>query len=227
MGHEKLRVAVALLSLSFFATVYLLVGLGAPPDWGPAFLALSACYLLAFVALAADWFWARWVASGLGWSGSMVGLVGLVSLGWHPALGVYTGLHGLVVLALLGPQMAARYDLQPAWRERYAMDEFGVARLRKAVTRASASLPSLILWALGPKDGQGAAVFALGLGAAALAGVAGLVRLRSWSIPVLATSGAAIALLGAGPGQLAGLVLLAAVAPLVGPALRYLRSLPR
>jgi phosphate transport system permease protein len=31
------------------------------------------------------------------------------------------------------------------------MDELGVARLRKTVTRASASLPSLILWALGPR----------------------------------------------------------------------------
>ena len=63
------------------------------------------------------------------------------------------------------------------------MDEFGVARLRKTVTRAAASLPSLILWALGPKEGQGGMLLAAA-GIATLlsvaAGLRGLVQLRSW-----------------------------------------------
>ena len=88
-----------------------------------------------------------------------------------------------MVGALAGKKMAARYDLQEGWRQRYGMDEFGVARLRKTVTRAAASLPSLILWALGPKEGQGGCCWPLA-GIATLlavaAGLRGLVRLRSW-----------------------------------------------
>jgi len=76
--------------------------------------------------------------------------------------------------------MAERFDLQPAWRERYGMDEFGVARLRKTVTRASASLPSVIFWALGPKDpGQGMAFAAVAAVALTVVGLRGVVRLEA------------------------------------------------
>src|SRR5881394_1299408 len=91
-----------------------------------------------------------------------------------------TILHAVVILALMGSKMASRYELQPAWRERFAMDEYGVSRLGKAVTRASASLPTLIMWALGPGQGQGfqiAGFLAFMLGAC---GVAGMLRLRTW-----------------------------------------------
>ena len=80
----------------------------------------------------------------------------LVMMGWHPSLAIYTGLHALIVAALMG---AARWppatSCRPTWRERFGMDEFGVARLGKAVTRGSASLPTLIMWALAPREGQG------------------------------------------------------------------------
>jgi hypothetical protein len=248
LGYEKERAAAALLALSFFGIVYLLVALNAPPGWGPAFTGLSLCYLTAFVALAAEWFWSRWFASGLGWSGFMVGLMALIMVGWNPSLAVYAGLHAVIVLALLGPKMSARYEMQTAWRERYSMDEYGVARLGKAVTRASASLPTLILWALAPREGQGDYALPLLALALALSGVMAMLRLRTWSLVALAGAGAlALGAAGLAPISLpvasadspvAGLwTLLAAPAvaavwavlavwPFVRPAWRYLRSGP-
>ena len=73
--------------------------------------------------------------------------------------------------------MAARYDVQEAWRTKYKMDDFGVARLQKTVTRSAASLPSLIIWALAPKE-EGMAFAIGGLAALVLAvvGLRGLVK---------------------------------------------------
>lgn len=195
-GFAKTRRAVAALGLSFFVVLYSMLALNAPPGWGPAFLALSACYLVAFLGLAADWFWGRWFASGLGWSGFMVAIVSTVMLGWVWPLVIYGALHGLVVALLLGKKMSELYDLQPQWRERYEMDDLGVARLRKTVTRSAASLPSVILWALGPKEpGQGMThlLLTVGLGVLAAGGLAGVLRMRTWG--VLALGSAAVALL--------------------------------
>jgi hypothetical protein len=195
VGFERTRRALAALALSLFVFLYLLLSLNPPSeDWRLAFLAMSACYGVAFMGVAAEWFWGRWFAAGIGWSGVMVALASLVMIGWAPVLVIYGGLHAVVVLALAGKKMAERFDLQPAWRERFGMDEFGVARLRKTVTRASASLPSVILYFLGPKE-PGQAAFALATGAAgvlALAGLAGVVRLRTWGL--LALAGSAVAL---------------------------------
>jgi hypothetical protein len=248
IGYEKPRVAVALLPLSLFSFVYLLGTLNAPPEWKGALGGLAVCYLTAFVALASEWFWARWFASGLGWSGSVVAVAAIIMTGWNPILAVYGGLHAAVVVMLLGPKMAARYDLQPGWRERYGMDEFGVTRLRKAVTRAAAALPSVIIWALGPRDGDGSLVSLIAGISLAVLGVHGLLRLRTWGL--LALGGAAAAVLIGGSAQVSsagsmslgvleplGLVmsspgsatalavlLTAAVTPFVGGAIRYVRS---
>lgn len=198
-GFEKTRRAITALVLSFFVSLYLMLSLNAPPGWGPAFLALAICYMVAFLAVAADWFWGRWFASGLGWSGLMVAVMSTVMLGWMWPLAIYGGLHGLVVLLLLGKRMIALYDLQEGWRQRFAMDEFGVARLRKTVTRSAASLPSMILWALGPKDpGQGMLhagflVLAMAMG---MSGLVGVIRLRAWGLLALGVSGAALLLHG-------------------------------
>jgi hypothetical protein len=199
IGFEKERRALAALSLSFFTIIYLFVSMNAPPGWGPAFLALAACYLVAFLALTAEWFWGRWFASGLGWSGLMVAIASLFMIGWAAPLAIYGALHGLVVVTLLGSKMMTRYDLQEGWRQRYGMDEFGVARLRKTVTRASASLPSLILWALAPKEGgEGMALAAAGIASllVAVAGLRGLVRVRTWGLLALASASAALWVLG-------------------------------
>jgi hypothetical protein len=154
LGYVGERRAVALLPLCLFGLLYFVLGLNAEPGWGPALFGLSLSYLLAFFSLAAGWFWARWFASGLGWSGFMVGLMALTMLGWHPTLAIYGGLHALVVLMLMGGKMAARYELRQGWRERFAMDEYGVSRLGKAVTRGAGALPTLILWALAPREPQ-------------------------------------------------------------------------
>ena len=245
LGFERTRRALAGLGLSLFLALYLLVSLNAPDGWGPAFLALAACYMVAFMGVVGEWFWGRWFAAGLGWSGVMVAVASLVMAGWVPVLAIYGGLHALIVLCLTGKKMAGRYDLQAAWRERYHMDEYAVARLRKTVTRAAASLPSLILYALGPKEpGQGMAVMAVGIGALLLAAASlrGLVLLRTWGVLAAGAAAAALwTLVAIAPADVmplpsavaptvftAGLILPAvllsiAVLPFVSPALRFLR----
>jgi hypothetical protein len=243
VGFERTRRALAALALSLFVFLYLIMSFNPPAEgWQAPFLALSLCYGVAFMGVAAEWFWGRWFAAGLAWSGVMVAVVSLVMIGWVPALGIYGGLHGLVVLCLSGKKMAERFDQQPAWRERYGMDEFGVARLRKTVTRASASLPSVIIWALGPKEpGQGIAVAGIAAALLAVVGLGGVVRLRTWGLVALGAaaalvfatgdvlnatmglSGAMPAGLGLGPA-LSGAFLVAAVTPFVGPAVRYLHK---
>jgi hypothetical protein len=250
IGYEKPRVAVALLPLSLFSFVYLLGALNAPPEWKGALGGLAVCYLTAFLALGSEWFWARWFASGLGWSGSVVAVAAILMTGWNPILGVYGGLHAIVVVLLLGPKVAARYDLQPGWRERFGMDEFGVIRLRKAVTRAAAALPSVIIWALGPRDGDGSVVLLIAGASLAVLGLHGLLRLRTWGVLALAGAAAAVIVSGgsvpvsstmsslslaaleplglvmSSPGSATALALLlaAAVAPFVRGAIRYVRS---
>jgi len=200
IGFERARRAVAALSLSLFVFLYLLVSVNPPSDeWRLAFLAMAACYGVAFMGVAAEWFWGRWFAAGLGWSGVMVGVASMIMIGWSPVLGLYAGVHGLVVLALGGKKMAERFDLQPAWRERYGMDEFGVARLRKTVTRASASLPSVILYCLAPKEpGQGMIMAALALfsGLSLVGGLRGVLRLRTWGMAALGASTLALVIGG-------------------------------
>jgi len=204
IGFERTRRAVAALGLSVFVFLYLVLALvmslNGQEAWIPALVALSVAYAVAFMGVAAEWFWGRWFAAGLGWSGFMIAVVVLITAGgWNPVLGVYGGLHGLVVLMLSGTKMAERYEQQSGWRERYGMDEFGVARLRKTVTRAAASLPSVILYMLGPKDpNQGMLVAALALvgGVAALGGLRGVVRMRTWGLAALGV--ALVSLLGGG-----------------------------
>jgi hypothetical protein len=244
---EKERVAVALLSLSFFVVLYSLAALNAPVAWRPALAALALCYSVAFLALASQWFWARWYASGLAWSGATLGLVSLVMVGWHPILAVYGGLHALVLAMLAGPHMVARFEMQAPWRERYVLDDFAVARIRRVVMRASAALPSLILWALAPREGQGVALLSGLTVTCALAGLAGILRMRTWGVLSLGTSAALILagwgawpsaplgvegwvgpVLWAGTHGLAGLfsavLLFAAIAPLSGALRRAWRS---
>jgi hypothetical protein len=69
------------------------------------------------------------------------------------------------------------------------MDEFGVARLQKTVTRTAASLPGLIIWALGPKEEGLVAAGALTAMLLAVAGLRGLIRMRSWGVVALAGAG--------------------------------------
>src|SRR5436190_5304584 len=244
IGFERTRRAVAALALSVFVSLYLVVALNAPEGLGAALVALSICYGVAFMGVVAEWFWGRWFASGLGWSGVMVAIAATAMIGWTPVLAIYGALHALVVVLLLGKKMAARYDLQEAWRQRYNMDEFGVERLRKTVTRAVAALPSLILWALGRReDGMGFAVTGVAALAFATLGLRGLVKMRSWGVLAIGAAALVVAATGhvgtaafapdcacralasapAASATLALMFLVAAVVPFVGPTARYLR----
>lgn len=200
IGYAKTRRALAALSLSFFVTVYLFLSFNAPPGWGTAFLALSGCYLIAFIGVVAEWFWGSWFAGGLGWSGMMVAGLSLFLIGWAPPLVIYGALHGLIVLFLAGKRVAALYEMQEGWREKLGMDEHGVSRLRKTVTRSAASLPSLILWAFGPKDpGQGMAhaMLLVGIAGLGIVGLGGLLRLRTWGAVATLVSAVALIVHGA------------------------------
>jgi hypothetical protein len=244
IGFERTRRALAALALSVFVSIYLLVSLSAPEGFARVFVALALCYGVAFVGVVAEFFWARWFATGLAWSGVMIAIIALMQLGWTPQFGIFGGLHLLVIIALMGKKMAARYDLQEAWRARYKIDDFGVARLQKTVTRAAATLPSMIIWALAPKEEGLAALGAIAALALVAGGLHGLIRLRSWGVLALAGAGALVAGFGhvtaftthgvAGPmpltttfaaaGPILAFVLLAAaVLPFTGAIVRYLR----
>jgi hypothetical protein len=252
-GFERTRRAVAALALSAFVTLYFLVSLNPdlPEGLGRVFLALSVCYAVGFLGVVAEWFWGRWFATGLAWSGVMMAIAIMAMLGWVPQLAVFGGLHLLVAVSLMGKKMAARYDLQEAWRARYKMDEYGVARLRKAVTSTAASLPSMIMWALGPKE-EALAIGGVAALALAVFGLRGLIKMRSWG--VLALGGAALLAVARAtlfapsvfgdPGlvysgtsaslleclslsaamPLTVIFLIAAVVPFVRPVARYLRG---
>jgi hypothetical protein len=247
---ERERVAVALLALSFFCVLYTLLAISPPPGWRPVFVGLAGCYVVAFLAIACQWFWGRWYTAGLAWSGAMLGLASVFMLGWHPVLAVYGGLHAIVLALLAGKQLAARYELQSAWRERFGIDEYAAVRVQRYVTRVSAALPSLIVWALGPREGQESWTLASGLVVLVVAGLAGSLLMRTWGILATAVAGVAVfsglglgrpgllganwwtdpvARIGATPGGavFAAILLLAAVVPFAGPIARTWRSLPR
>jgi hypothetical protein len=116
------------------------------------------------------------------------------------------------------------------------MDDNAVNRLGKAVMRAGASLPYLIVAGLAPRQGMGfdlLAILGLGLG---VAGLAAIVRLRTWGLFALAAgAGATLAsIAGSGPDSTLGgwfapapwfaaALLSAAVIPFAAPIARSLR----
>lgn len=240
-GRWKLlgeRRAISLLVLGFYTTIFLLIALAQGGAWLKCFLALAVTYGVGFFALAAEWFWARWFAMGLGVSGMTLAALGLVTTGWSWGLAIWGILHGLVYLPLLGEAMASRYENQEAWRRRYNVDDYGVARLKRAVRGAAAALPTMILYTLAPRQGQAAL---LGLLLLSAGGLIGLLRLRFWGVGLLAIAGvwAALSLATAAPvvavsllapfelsvcGALGTVALFLAVAPFVGPALRFMRE---
>jgi len=108
-------------------------------------------------------------------------------------------MHSLIALLLQGEKMAAVFDAKPAWRERWKLDEQGVIRVRKSVTRAASSLPALIMFALAPRQEQ--ALFGVSgwdftllllvvLAVVAMVGL--LTSLRTWTLLTLAAIGVAI-----------------------------------
>lgn len=189
------RKACALVCLSFYTALFGLLSLllsNAPPDqpelraWWPCFAALGALYGVSFFALGAGWFWARWFAMGLGYSGVTLAFWTIVTQRTiEPVMAFYGLTHGIIVLFLQGQKLVEEFDAKPEWRQALGLDEKAVLRVRQSVTRAATSLPTLIVIALAPREGsEGLLLAALGL-----AGLVGLLRLRTAGV---------LALLGAG-----------------------------
>jgi hypothetical protein len=182
------RKALALLCLGFYATLFFLIGVSARtemPEWVPLFFAMMTTYVVAFVAVGAEWFWGRWFASGIGyWGLSMAVMAFATTRSLPPAMVVFGAMHGLVVLCLAGERMAAAFDAQPEWRARYKIDDQGVVRLKKSVTRFASSLPAMVLFALAPRGETALALLAL-----AVLGMGGVLLLRVWGLFALGAAG--------------------------------------
>lgn len=246
IGFVGERKALALLSLAFYVVFYGFMWLlsNLQPDmqpWWPMFAALCATYGVGFFSLAAEWFWGRWFAIGLGYSGLTIAGWGVVmNRSLDPVLVFYGLTHGLAALCLQGERMAARFDARPDWRERFRLDDATVLRLRHTVTRAAAGLPTMIMFLLAPRETEMAL---LPLVLAGL-GLYGLLRLRTIGALLLPAAGAiTLGLLAAhatgghphfhflysgyhafaqGAGLLGGLFLLLSALPFARPMGRFL-----
>jgi hypothetical protein len=197
------RKAVALLCLGFYTTLFFMLVLSARtelPEWLPLLAGMFLMYATAFFAVAAEWFWGRWFAIGLGYWGCTMAAMGFVATRSFPApMVIFGAMHGLTSLCLMGEKMAAAFDAKPAWRERWKLDEQGVLRVRKSVTRMASSLPALLLFALAPREGQdalGLPVWDAGVLAFAAIGVMAMITLlvtrRTWAVLALGVVGGAV-----------------------------------
>lgn len=230
------RRAIAAICFAIYFLLYMLLAIAdLQPGLSPALYALAGCYGLAFFALVAGYFWARWYAVGLGLYGVITAAVGMWQLGPEPILVFIGATHLASVAALWGNAMSEGYDGQTAWREKLHMDENAVQRLGRSVIRAGVSLPMVLLYALAPKPGS--TEFALSLAALVLAGFGfrAMVKLRTWGIFAVGTAGGLLlALAGVEAATrcnelyalkpaLGGALLLSATAPWVAPLMRYFR----
>lgn len=207
-GFENERKAVSLLFLGFYIAFFgflavLIANLPKEPDfdalrpWWRCYAALSACYGIGFFALAANWFWGRWFALGLAYSGVTTSLWVMVSIRYAAAPFLFYGItHGIISLCLQGEKLIAQYDLKPEWREKFHLDEEGVYRVRKTAIRAVSSLPALILYALAPREKMSFDLLALMSVGSVLLGVSGLFVARVWGIIALCGSAILIVLSG-------------------------------
>jgi hypothetical protein len=240
--HERKALALAVLGLfsSYFALL-MLIARNDMPEWFPAFSAMFALYFITFFAVAAHWFWGRWVAIGIGSWGATIAAWGVVTTReLSPPLVILGVSHGLIALLLMGNSMAAHYEDRADWRLRFGLDDEGVKRLRRTVTRAASSIPAIVLFALAPRE-DGAALVALaaigGLGVLLLGrtiGLAGLLLAGGGALglvafapaPTLDAHGLLVLPIGPVPqvlGVYAALALFAAVGPFVGPIGRFLK----
>ncbi len=188
-----IRRAIALLLLGFYVTQFAMTaGLG-PDETFAAYLGLALCYGLAFVGLAAEWFWARWFAIGVGNFGSLVLLV-LLKTGMEPLIAFFGGTHLAIWLLLLGEGMASRYEHSAATAERWGFQEESLVLMRRAVKSAGTTLPFLILYALAPQP-EALQLVALALG---VVGLGALLRGRTLGVLALGAAGAVAVVDGLG-----------------------------
>src|SRR6185369_5783243 len=108
------RKAIALLCLGFYTTLFFMIVLSARtelPEWLPVFVGMTTVYVIAFMGVAAEWFWGRWFATGLGYWGCTMAVMAFVTTRSFPAPMIVFGvMHGLISVCLLGEKMAAVFD---------------------------------------------------------------------------------------------------------------------
>lgn len=237
MGLVGERKAIASAILALYTLIFLLSAFSIPDQRLVPFLSsLAATYGLAFFAVVAGYFWARWFAIGLGLYGLSTGALMLWQLGPEPVVMFYAITHGLVSALLWGTRVASQFDGRSDWRERFHMDENATHRLGRAVIRVGLTLPFLLAYGLAPREDAGQMILAAGTLGLACAGIWGLLRLRTWGVLVMLGAAVAVAA-GAfaaaplsnavdatGTGLAAAILLAAAAAPFAGPMLRYLRG---
>ncbi|HEX4421208.1 MAG TPA: hypothetical protein VH165_25000 [Kofleriaceae bacterium] len=229
------RRALAAAIMAFYFLFYGgIAALQLVPDLTRALAAIAGVYGLAFFALVAGYFWARWYAVGVGLYGVITAAVGVWQIGPEPVLLFIGGTHLAATIFLWGQAMSAPYDGQSAWREKFHMDESSVQRLGRSVIRAGVSLPFILLYAFAPKPDPATALVSVVALVLAAAGLRGLVQLKTWGVLALGAAGALmLTVVGAdvvthgltataiSPG-LSGALLVAAAAPFAAPITRFL-----
>jgi hypothetical protein len=200
------RKALALLCLGFYTTLFFMIGLSARtelPEWVAVFAAMTLMYGLTFFSVAAEWFWGRWFATGIGyWGMWMTVMAWVTARTLPPAMIIFGSMHAIIAVCLAGGKMAAIFDAKPAWRERWKIDDQGVIRVRKSVTRAASSLPAVIMFVLAPREGQEA--LALAAFALVVFGIGGVLMRRTLGVLALGAGGvatAALVLIGGTPAH--------------------------
>ena len=226
------RRAIAAAVFALYGFFYLVLGLAdLQPGFGKAYYAMGGVYGAAFFALVAGYFWARWFAMGVALSGVISGGVALWQLGAEPIVVFIAGTHLAATLMLCGASMRGPFEGQEPWRKRLHMDDNAVIRLGRSVTRASISLPFILLYALAPKPENSSVSIWLAVAASAL-GLYGLVRMRSWGLLALvgATGAMAMSTLLAQSCSSMGMslvgtgLLVSALAPMAAPIAAALRG---
>ena len=238
------RRALAAIVFAFYFIFLVLNGLMMGGQEGNMLLALGGCYGLAFFALVAGYFWARWYAVGIGLFGVIIAVVSLWQMRGDPdmleaiwrTLAFIGGTHALAAMLLWGDGMAAPYDGQTAWREKLHMDDNAVQRLGRSVIRAGVGLPFVLSYAFAPKQGMESAVLAvIALGLAGF-GLRAVIRARTWGLFAIGLAGSvmitlSMADLAMGSSEmwalrpaLAGGLLFSAAAPWFAPLARTFAS---
>jgi hypothetical protein len=228
------RRALAAAIMAFYFLFYGVIAFSRQvPELTAAFAAIAGVYGLAFFALVAGYFWARWYAVGVGLYGVITAAVGIWQIGAEPVLLFVGGTHLAATMFLWGHAMSEPYDGQPAWREKFHMDESAVQRLGRSVIRAGVSLPFILLYAFAPKPDGASVAVSLAAVVLAAAGLRGLVRLKTWGVLALGAAGALmLSMVGAEIAShsltaavypaIAGGMLVATAAPFFAPIARFL-----
>lgn len=188
-----IRRALALLLLGFYVTQFAMTSWLGPDEMFACYLGLALCYGLAFVGLAAEWFWSRWFAIGVGNFGSLL-LLMLFKTGFDEMIAFFGFTHLAIAVFLLGEGMAARYEHSEVTAERWNFQEESLLLMRRATLSAGSTIPFLILYALAPRP-DAIQITALVAGAA---GLFGLLRGRVWGAMAMGGAGVLALLHGVG-----------------------------